>query len=197
MANAQQAKVLLRQSLLQQRQALSRPEWQQRSQRLAQHLQTYLAQQPAKVVLAYISTRQEPDLSAVFTELSHLIWGLPRCQGQALCWHLWSSTQPQPLVRGKYNILEPAPDWPTLAPAQVDLILVPAVACDHQGYRLGYGGGYYDRLLAQPAWQNIPTVGIVFDFAYLPHLPHANWDIPLGAVCTEAGLFLCPEKGLA
>lgn len=69
----------------------------------------------------------------------------------------------------------------------VDLILVPAVACDRHGYRLGYGGGFYDRMLSLNEWTTPPTVGIVFDFAYLPQLPIDRWDKPLQAVCTETG----------
>jgi 5-formyltetrahydrofolate cyclo-ligase len=175
----------LRQSLLAQRQSLTVAEWQQRSHCLCKHLQAYLTQIQAQTVLAYISTRQEPDLSPLF-DLPHLTWGLPRCQGQTLQWHRW--TPSQPLVSGKYGIQEPQTDWPQLSPEAVDLILVPAVACDHQGYRLGYGGGYYDRLLCQPEWRHIPTVGIVFEFAYLPTLPHEAWDIPLTTICTEQGV---------
>jgi 5-formyltetrahydrofolate cyclo-ligase len=63
------------------------------------------------------------------------------------------------------------------------------VACDRQGYRLGYGGGYYDRLLSSPAWSKIPTIGVVFDFAYFPQLPFDNWDKPLQAIVSETHLF--------
>jgi 5-formyltetrahydrofolate cyclo-ligase len=177
----------LRQSLLAQRQSLTVDEWQLHSQRLCQHLHQSDFLQQAKTVLAYISTRQEPDLSPLF-DLAHLTWGLPRCQEQTLQWHRWSPPLLQRLVPGKYGIQEPQADWPQLSPQQVDLILVPAVACDYQGYRLGYGGGYYDRLLCQPEWRNVPTIGIVFEFAYLPTLPSEGWDIPLGAVCTEVGI---------
>jgi 5-formyltetrahydrofolate cyclo-ligase len=86
---------------------------------------------------------------------------------------------------GAYGILEPHPQAPTLSPSEVDLILVPAVACDLQGYRLGYGGGFYDRMLSNPAWAKLPTIGIVFDFAHLAQLPKDPWDQPLHHVCTE------------
>jgi 5-formyltetrahydrofolate cyclo-ligase len=72
----------------------------------------------------------------------------------------------------------------------VDLILVPAVACDVRGYRLGYGAGYYDRLLSSSPWRAIPTLGVVFEYARLPSLPQDSWDLPLGGVCSESGLFL-------
>ena len=74
---------------------------------------------------------------------------------------------------------------------KVDLIIVPTVACDRAGYRLGYGGGYYDRLLTSPEWQDCPTVGIVFDFAYLESLPSDSWDIKLQYICTESHLDEC------
>jgi len=76
---------------------------------------------------------------------------------------------------------------------QVDLLLVPAVACDRRGYRLGYGGGFYDRLLSQPEWQQKPAIGIIFDFARLPTLPFDPWDQPLTSICTEIDLFMAEK----
>ncbi|HEY9652178.1 MAG TPA: 5-formyltetrahydrofolate cyclo-ligase, partial [Coleofasciculaceae cyanobacterium] len=76
---------------------------------------------------------------------------------------------------------------PRLEQAEVDLILVPAVACDRRGYRLGYGGGFYDRMLSSAEWGSKPTIGIVFEFAYLPRLPIEPWDKPLHAICTNLG----------
>lgn len=70
-------------------------------------------------------------------------------------------------------------------PDEVDLILVPAVACDARGYRLGYGGGFYDRLLSSADWKSKPTIGIVFEYAYVSQLPVDPWDKPLNSICTE------------
>jgi 5-formyltetrahydrofolate cyclo-ligase len=186
------AKSSLRRSLLQTRQALPPDLWREKSDRLCKHLQACEAVNQAKTILVYNSIRQEPDLSPLFLTsqaITSYHWGLPRCVGNSLVWHLWSPPDRSLLKPGAYGILEPAADSPLLQPGDVDLILVPSVACDRQGYRLGYGGGFYDRLLSDPAWVAKPTIGIVFEFAYLPRLPIDPWDQPLQAVCTESGFY--------
>jgi 5-formyltetrahydrofolate cyclo-ligase len=179
----------LRRSLLSARSAIPADRWQQASEQLSYQLSQTSAIQTAKTVLAYFSTRCEPDLSALFAQQRSLAWGFPRCQGKVLFWHQcdpFDSTQHQ---SGAYGITEPAEQCPQLSAKEVDLILVPAVACDRDGYRLGYGGGFYDRLFSQPDWAQVPTIGIVFESAFLPQLPHDPWDRSLTAVCTEQGLY--------
>ena len=175
-------KAQLRQILLSKRKALPQADWREKSDRLCHVLQSLSLFQEAQTILAYWSFRQEPDLSPLFTVRR---WGFPRCVGQSLKWHRWTSQDS--LQVGRYGIQEPHPDSPILSPTEVDLILVPAIACNYQGYRLGYGGGFYDRMLSSPEWLSIKTVGIVFDFAYLPELPVEPWDTKLHGVCTDAG----------
>jgi 5-formyltetrahydrofolate cyclo-ligase len=180
-------KVKLRQQLLKARKCLPVTEWRQKSDRIVTHIQASPLFTAAQTILAYFSFRQEPDLSPLFTDTLHR-WGFPRCVGDSLNWHIWLPKDAQLLQRGVHGILEPHPTAPILEPAEVDLILVPAVACDYGGYRLGYGGGYYDRLLSLGEWALKPTIGIVFEYAYLPQLPIDLWDKPLQGVCTETGL---------
>jgi 5-formyltetrahydrofolate cyclo-ligase len=172
----------LRRIILQKRRSLSVEEWREKSDRLCNHLRSLPLLTQAKTVLAYFSFRQEPDLSPLFTD-SQWRWGLSRCVGKSLVWHRWMHGES--LNKGDYGIFEPHPDSPILTPHEVDLILVPAVACDTRGYRLGYGGGFYDRLLSSADWVSKPTIGIVFEFAYLPQLPVDPWDKPLHSICTE------------
>lgn len=176
-------KAELRRLLLKQRQTMSRQEWREKNTRLCQHLERSPFFTCAKTVLAYFSFRQEPDLSALFTNERR--WGFSRCVSTSLLWHSWEFDQP--LQKNAYGILEPLPSAPILLPEMVDLIVVPAVACDERGYRLGYGGGYYDRLLTSPQWAAKPTVGVIFDQAFLPQLPTNLWDKQLSGVCTELG----------
>ncbi|MDZ8109306.1 MAG: 5-formyltetrahydrofolate cyclo-ligase [Nostoc sp. DedQUE12a] len=183
--NHQLNKAQLRRILLKKRQSMSVGEWREKSDRICFHLQNSTLFNQAKTILAYFSFRQEPDLSPLFTNTKYR-WGFPRCVNQSLSWHIWQTDDS--VQSGAYGITEPHPDAPTLDPKEVDLILTPSVACDYQGYRLGYGGGYYDRLLSSPEWLAKPTIGIVFDFAYLPQLPIEPWDKPLKNILTETGL---------
>lgn len=183
----QQQKIQLRKKIIKQRQTLSQVEWQTKSKQICHNLASNPLWQQATNILAYFSYRQEPDLSTLFKKASlQKQWGFPRCLNNSLTWHWWQT--PQVLEPNKYSILEPLATSPLIKPEQVDLLLVPTVACDRFGYRLGYGGGYYDRLLSNPEWQNIPTIGITFEFAYLNKLPFEAWDMTLNNICTDKNI---------
>ncbi|TAE02986.1 MAG: 5-formyltetrahydrofolate cyclo-ligase [Oscillatoriales cyanobacterium] len=176
-------KTELRKSLLQTRKSLSAQEWREKSDRICNHLQNSPLFTQAKTILAYFSFRQEPDLSPLFTTPKK--WGFPRCVGSYLSWHIW---QPgDALHTGIYGILEPLSDAPKIDQSEVDLILVPAVGGDLRGYRLGYGGGYYDRMLSKTEWESKVAIGIIFEFASIAQLPVDSWDQPLHGICTESG----------
>lgn len=188
-ANASSSeKLRLRRSLLTTRQALSPEDWRDRSDRLCQTLANHPAFRRATTVLGYFSTRNEPNLDRLMTTGDRR-WGFPRCVGHDLSWHRWRPGEP--LERGAFGIREPHASAAAIAPDAVDLLLVPAVACDERGYRLGYGGGFYDRLLSRPEWQSVPTLGVTFDFACVPQLPVDPWDLPLHGVCTESRSLAC------
>jgi 5-formyltetrahydrofolate cyclo-ligase len=85
---------------------------------------------------------------------------------------------------GHWGILEPRRVSEPISPGSPDVVVVPGVAFDPKGNRIGYGGGYYDRFLAgkaASAWK----VGICFDLQLLEDLPRAEHDVPVDAVVTE------------
>jgi 5-formyltetrahydrofolate cyclo-ligase len=182
-------KKTLRSQLLTQRQDLCLDEWRSKSDAICQSLAEFEWVQNAQTILVYLSHRQEPDLNCLWTHhFLHKRWGISRCVEKKLIWHECNLTNPSQLQLGAYGILEPLPTLPVIEASTVDLILVPAVACDRQGFRLGYGGGFYDRLFSDPGWAKIPTIGIVFEFACLDWLMPDPWDYPLQAICTELGV---------
>ena len=90
------------------------------------------------------------------------------------------------LASGAYGIPEPADYCLADGRCDIDLAVLPGVAFDRQGFRLGYGGGYYDRLLATGRLDNCLHMGLCYGFQLLPALAPDPWDKPVRAVCTES-----------
>lgn len=87
------------------------------------------------------------------------------------------------LVSGAYGIKEPRVKENT--PADIlDLVLVPAVVFSRDGFRIGYGGGYYDRFLAKISEKTI-TIGLTFDFLLVDSLPVESYDLPVDIIVTD------------
>ena len=79
---------------------------------------------------------------------------------------------------------DPAVHTETVAPEQMDLIIVPGLSFDRRGFRIGYGGGFYDELLGHPRAGRV--IGIVFSpLLRAAPLPTAPWDRPVDAICTD------------
>lgn len=77
---------------------------------------------------------------------------------------------------------------PALPAPPPDLIVVPGVAFDRRGHRLGMGGGDYDRLFARPEYMRPTRIGLAFGFQLVDFLPGEDWDLPIHALSTERGL---------
>lgn len=96
------------------------------------------------------------------------------------------------LVKGKFGLWEPSLAGPTIDPSDLDLIIVPGLAFDCQGFRLGYGAGYYDRFLIKTSALKI---GLAYDFQIIPSLPVESFDIPVDTVLTPLQYLECLRKG--
>jgi 5-formyltetrahydrofolate cyclo-ligase len=91
--------------------------------------------------------------------------------------------------RGAFRLLEPCSTRPRLSARALDLIVLPLLAFDASGTRLGNGGGYYDRALAGPRVGRRPRlVGHAYAAQEMAGLPRERWDVTLDAVVTERGL---------
>lgn len=100
--------------------------------------------------------------------------------------------------RNRWDIEEPS--GPSVDGRWLDLALVPCVAFDGAGARLGLGAGFYDRhfafLMRRTAWRRPRLVGLAYDFQRLPQLEQRSWDVPLWGVVTERGVY-GPARTLA
>jgi len=83
---------------------------------------------------------------------------------------------------GKFGIPEPDASARLLLPGEIDLAVVPCIAADRQGYRLGHGGGYYDRYLAQT---KCTTVCLCRGRLLQNELPRDAFDMPINSILTE------------
>ncbi len=101
--------------------------------------------------------------------------------GQPLIFRAWAPGDP--LVMGRMNIPEPSPDALEVHP---HVLLVPPVAFDRRGYRIGYGAGFYDRTIPQlRAMHPVFTLGYAFACQEVEHLEAEHHDVPLDAIATE------------
>jgi 5-formyltetrahydrofolate cyclo-ligase len=92
------------------------------------------------------------------------------------------------LVMRRNNIREPVPECPEVPPAELDLILVPGLGFDRSGRRLGRGGGFYDRFLAEPSLRAI-RCGVLFDAQLVDQVPAEPHDILVDYLATPSQLW--------
>lgn len=141
----------------------------------------------ARSLLLYASLPDElgTDLIAREAMRRGITVTYPRCLPASYGMALHHLTGLEQLVDGgSYGIREPDPSCPILAIGEVDAALVPGLAWDRSGGRLGRGAGYYDRLFADPAWRGF-RCGLFFAAQEAERLPNDPWDAALGAVVTE------------
>ena len=155
---------------------------------LCEHILASNIFQNARVVGGYMPLKREADVMPIL--IAALLQGktlaLPLCH-QAPHMTLRKVTNLNELRIGAYGILEPADDAPIIPPEQIELLLVPLEGIDHDGFRLGKGGGYYDRLLSQA---DIPTLGCALSWQWTDHVPRESWDKPLLACVDHTGIHL-------
>jgi len=182
----------LRRTLLARRAGLSPEEVLRASDVVAGQVETLPEWHTAREVLVYMAFGGE-----IGTE--RLVRGLldrgarvlaPRCRpSEAGVLDVACVTCLSQLSPGAYGILEPDPaSCPALSLVSPDVALIPAVAFDRQGGRLGFGQGYYDRLLAGPGFEHTRLIGLAHGFQLVDRLPLDPWDRPVHAVVTDAGI---------
>ena len=191
---AAEEKASLRREVKARLECLSSSAWEASNQALLQQFWSLpVLQETHTIFLYYGMGREFPTARLIpFLLKAGKQVALPRClPGRQMEARLWDGTAP--LVRHPYGMWEPESNAPLCSPEQLELILVPGLCFDSFGFRLGYGGGYYDRYLNAC---NGVTVGLCRDCFLFPRLPHEVHDLPVDFVITETAIRKTrPPKG--
>ena len=191
--SAADTRARLRRALREQRSALPAAARMQAAEAVATHLLADPGFGPGYVA-GYWAMGGEVPLHVLQMRLrADQVWCLPCLEADGrLRFAPWRPGDP--LVSNRFGIPEPdlAPGS-RLDPRDMTTVLLPLVAFDASGHRLGMGGGYYDRSFAFRLQSPAPPrlVGVGYGFQRWDALPAENWDVPLDAVVTEDGLLAC------
>lgn len=180
------AKQQCRAAALARRDALSPADRSRASALIADRIRARPAWREARCILAYCQMRSEVDTSSLLAAVlaaGHTLL-LPRVDWAARNLLAVPVTSLAQLAPARYGVPEPH-DGEPVPPATADLVLVPGVAFDTRGGRVGYGAGFYDRLLAAlPA--RVPRWGLAFEAQVVDSIPAEVHDQRVDAVVTES-----------
>lgn len=144
------------------------------------------------LVLTYAAMPSEVNVWEIIQKCPHLRYALPRVlgEGEMLECREFANAE-QDLCEGTYGIREPDPDkCPLVSLAEIKAIILPGLAFDKQGGRLGKGGGYYDRLL-EAAHPEALRVGVCFECQLTPLVPTEAHDQRASLIITPSGSWEC------
>ena len=169
----------LRRAIREKKRAMTEDEIEYRSAKLAQLLYASDAYRNAQTIYGYLPYNQEvrtvPMLEQALRDGKRV--AVPKVFGDEMKFlYLEDLTQ---VAKGYAGIPEPIADEPE-AQDRTALVLMPGLAFDPQGHRIGYGGGFYDKFLA--AEPNHPTLALCYEFQMLPELHTEEHDIPVDTV---------------
>ena len=156
------------------------------SRKILDQLEGWEPWRAARTVCAFSALSCEPDLLTPWPVGKKII--LPRVSGPKLNLHFVEHARE--LVAGSFGIFEP-PEHARLAQAKADLILVPGLAFDRSGMRLGRGGGYYDRFLV--GFEGL-RVGICFQEVVFDRIPFEPHDAMVDFLATPEGIISCGPR---
>ena len=175
------------------RDAMEERDWQKRSEIIRKHIRGWETYLNANIVAAFSPFGREVDIWPLIKEIlgKNKFLLLPRVNPDgtlALC-PVKNRNQIKPGYKG---ILEPDTDPVDFLKILPDLILIPGLAFDRTGYRLGFGKGFYDKLLgAIPAAAAVVKLGVAFDWQVVDKIPVEEHDAAVDFLATEEGIADC------
>lgn len=172
-------KKALRKAIREQKRAMTEEQIEEKSRRLGELFAASEAYQKAKTIYGYLPYNQEvrtvPMLERALADGKRV--AVPKVYGEEMKFlYLTDLTR---VAKGYAGIPEPIADGPVADDPQA-LVLMPGLAFDREGHRIGYGGGFYDKFLAGEPEH--PTLALCYDFQVLPKLETEAYDIPVDYV---------------
>ena len=180
-------KTKYRQSILKTRDALDSSEVKRLSQRILKNAHSELALEEIETLGSYFAVKNEVNLENLNHQRSqkNLLTTFPKIEPDHVM-NLIAPKNLKQLSKNKYDIFEPS-DGCKIDPINHEIIIIPTIGVDKKGYRIGYGGGYYDRFL-EPILQNINRpmlIGLIYDFQFIDDSINEVHDIKLDIVFSE------------
>ncbi len=138
-----------------------------------------------KYIGVYWPLKGEVDIRFI-KEINNQKTALPySSKNKGIKYYRWSNNN---LKLDSNNIPAPIGENP-IKPSDISILFVPALAIDQEGYRLGYGGGYFDRLRQKDLWSSIPSFIVISNNCISEKpLPRDKWDLPFNGWISEKGL---------
>lgn len=182
-----QDKKSLRQAVLEKRNALNsnlKKEW---DQKIFNKLINSKLYQEANTIFTYVSFGSEIDTHQFINHAlkEGKVIGVPKIVSKKEGIVVYRINGFQDLKEGYYHILEPVEGCKQVLGDDIDLILMPGLAFDIRGGRIGYGGGYYDRFLAKLN-KKVPKIALAYDFQVLDQVPTEERDIKTDGLITPS-----------
>ncbi len=172
-------KAEIRKQILLKRELLSLKEVQDKSTVICKKIISSPVYNSAKVIYLYSAVKNEVDVSFIMRDAQKKdkIVAFPKVEGKKITFY--SVTSDKQFQRGAFSILEPCSG---ITAPKADLIIVPGVAFDARGLRLGYGGGFYDRYLSKC---DACCIGVAYDFQILKQIPQEKHDVILDKIISD------------
>jgi 5-formyltetrahydrofolate cyclo-ligase len=192
--NISEIKSAVRKEKLLWRKSLAPEEAREKSTQIAMQLNSLPEYRAAKSVLFYVSSKKnEVDTHMLITEAfardTRVLVPVTDFDNQSLL--IAEIKAMEELVPARFGLLEPSPDALRLASAKdAGIIIVPGVAFDRRGRRVGFGGGYYDRLLSTAT---VPSVALSYEGQLVEEAPVDSHDIPVDIIVTERAIYRSPK----
>ena len=183
--NLKEYKTTLRTRFKERRRMMTQARKTAADRRIAARLRSLQCYRHAKTVLVYVSTPIEVDTKEIINRAlsDGKQVAVPRCVPGTRDMEFYYINGLDELAPGTFGVLEPDPQPSRqLCDFTQSICVVPALACDRKGYRLGYGGGYYDRFLRDYPGEKVL---ILYRCCLVEHIWHGRFDVPVDRIVTE------------